>query len=229
VQVEGSMAQGAEVAPVVQVYSQDEYQRQEAVNKRARQAELRQNLKQLRSQISSGNLRMPNADFNQFKQNYQTVDADSAKELKAIETDLRKAQGSNLIRAQKAYTVENIAKINAQPLVQAEAQGQQAQQVAAMVQYDNEIAEQQWAQLEKAQQVTVAKVQPLRVNLPKRGLRYTFTQVLQTEVKKPMTIRLTAANVKDVSWTKRLLLSVGGFLVLWIALAFLPFRRPTPR
>ena len=53
------------------------------------------------------------------------------------------------------------------------------------------------------------------VNLPTRGLRHVFTQVLQTEVQKPMTIQFKATNEKAVSWTKRVGLGLFGFLALW--------------
>jgi hypothetical protein len=33
--------------------------------------------------------------------------------------------------------------------------------------------------VQQAQEIAVAKVRPLRVNLPKRGVRYGFTQALQ--------------------------------------------------
>ena len=49
--------------------------------------------------------------------------------------------------------------------------------------------------------MAVAKVAPLHVNLPTRGVRYSFSQVLQTELRKPMTIRLLAENTKVPSWT----------------------------
>jgi hypothetical protein len=44
--------------------------------------------------------------------------------------------------------------------------------------------------LQQAQEIVTAKVQPLRVNLPVRGQRFAFTQVLQTESGRPMTIQL---------------------------------------
>jgi hypothetical protein len=72
------------------------------------------------------------------------------------------------------------------------------------------------------------KVQPIHVNLPTRGLRHVFTQVLQTEPGKPMTIRLLAANDKLVSWPARIATALGGFVALWVAVALLA-RRPTPR
>ena len=71
------------------------------------------------------------------------------------------------------------------------------------------------------------KVQPLRVNLPTRGLRLAFTQVLQTEVGKPMTIQLQAANGKMISWPQRLGGLAGGFVLLWIVVAIVfADRRP---
>lgn len=77
----------------------------------------------------------------------------------------------------------------------------------------------------KAQQVAVAKVAPLRVNLPTRGVRYSFAQVLQTELRKPMTICLLAENTKVPSWTSRIGLSVLGFGVLWLIVAGLNRRQ----
>jgi len=101
-----------------------------------------------------------------------------------------------------------------------------------MVQYDTEVAERQWEVLQKAQEVSVAKVQPLRVNLPTRGQRHAFSQVLQAEVNKPMTIQFQAASTKEVGWIKRIIYAAGGFLMLWMfvaAVANKPARRPQMR
>jgi hypothetical protein len=91
--------------------------------------------------------------------------------------------------------------------------------------YDASVAGLQWDKLEKAQQVAVAKVAPLRVNLPTRGVRYSFAQVLQTELRKPMTVQLLAENAKVPSWTSRIGLSVLGFGVLWPLVAGLNRRK----
>ena len=91
--------------------------------------------------------------------------------------------------------------------------------------YDADVASLQWDKLEKAQQVAVAKVAPLHVNLPTRGVRYSFSQVLQTELRKPMTIRLLAENTKVPSWTTRIGLGVLGFAVLWAIVAALNRRK----
>ena len=64
-------------------------------------------------------------------------------------------------------------------------------------------------------------MQPLHVNLPVRGLHFAFTQVLQTESGRPMTIQLFAASTKTVSWPMRGLAAIGAFLVLWALVAIL--------
>jgi hypothetical protein len=69
-------------------------------------------------------------------------------------------------------------------------------------------------------------VAPLRVNLPTRGVHFSFGQVLQTELRKPMTIRLLAENTKVPSWTSRISLSVLGFIVLWVIVTGLNRRKP---
>ena len=112
------------------------------------------------------------------------------------------------------------------PAQQPGAMQQTIQAGSLFLNYDANVAGQQWDKLEKAQQVAVAKVAPLRVNLPTRGVRYSFAQVLQTELRKPMTIRLQAENTKVPSWTSRIGLSVLGFAVLWVIVAGLNRRKP---
>ena len=78
--------------------------------------------------------------------------------------------------------------------------------------------------LQQAQELAVAQVQPIHVNLPTRGLRHAFTQVLQTEPNKAMTIKLEAANEKTVNWPKRVGAGGAAFLALWILSALLANR-----
>ena len=104
---------------------------------------------------------------------------------------------------------------------------QQAEQASQPAQrdYDEKVAEQQWGKLQQAQELVVTTVQPLRVNLPTRGLRHSFTQVLQTSGGKAMTIKFNAGNTTRPSWFKILLLAAGSFLALWLVVALLPERR----
>ncbi|HEV2454012.1 MAG TPA: hypothetical protein VGY98_07110, partial [Verrucomicrobiae bacterium] len=83
----------------------------------------------------------------------------------------------------------------------------------------NASAGEQWAKLQQAQEIASTRVQPLRVNLPIRGLRFAFTQVLQTEIGKPMMIRLFAENTKMVHWPMRVLQFGFAFIVLWTIVA----------
>ena len=55
-------------------------------------------------------------------------------------------------------------------------------------------------------------------------MRHAFTPVLQTEISKPMTIRLLAVNAKAVSWPQRLATALGAFLVLWLLVSALSTR-----
>ena len=69
---------------------------------------------------------------------------------------------------------------------------------------------QQWSKVAQAQQLAVARVQPLRVNLPTRGLHHAFTQILQTEVNKPLSIQFTAANTQSGGLVPAVVRRVAG-------------------
>ena len=218
----GTMTHEAAFTPEVQVYSATEYQRREDARDSGRKSDVRLSLDRAKNRLSEGRLKDANEDFKQAL-NYSLADAESLKEVEVLKRELDRAQSSNLIQAQRAYTVDNLRKAGAD---QADKPVQQLEEKAAkLVAYDDEVAERQWNALQKAQEVTVAKVQPLRVNLPTRGLRHTFTQVLQTEVNKPMTIQFSAANAEHIGWLKLTLNAVAGFLVLWLLTASIFKRR----
>jgi len=126
---------------------------------------------------------------------------------------LQKAQASNLIAAQHDFTFRN--GITAGP------ETTPGQPPESAPQYDDAAAQDQWTKLQQAQEITTAKIQPLHINLPVRGAHYAFTQVLQTETGKPMTIALFAANSKSVNWPLRGLAITGAFLLLWTIVAFI--------
>jgi hypothetical protein len=130
-------------------------------------------------------------------------------------------QGSNLIQAQNAWYFENNARLNGgvTPGINAPAHP------PAQLDGDYDIAGRQWEKLEAAQQLAVTKVTPLHVNLPTRGVRYAFTQVLQTEINKPMTISMAAKNTKVPSWGQRIGYSLLAFAALWVGVGFVTRRR----
>jgi hypothetical protein len=224
---DGSMTHEAESAPIVQVYSSREYFKQEEAKKLAKKSEVMSFLSNARSRLAEGKLKGASEEFNNaYRLNKDEADGDTLRELEGLKQDLSKSQSSNLIQAQRAYSAENAKRYSGKAAVVDAPAEQAARQAAEQVQYDAEAAEQQWGALQRAQEVTVAKVQPLRANLPTRGQRHSFSQVLQTEVGKEMTIRFAAANTKEVGWFKRVIYFGGAFLMLWIFVSAMA-RRPS--
>jgi hypothetical protein len=78
---------------------------------------------------------------------------------------------------------------------------------------------------QKAQEIVTVKAMPLRVNLPRRGQQLSFTQTLQTEIRKPMSVEFAAVESKGVGMLTVTGLSVAGFGLLWGLLALLMRRR----
>lgn len=239
---EGSMTRSSETTPpMAQVYSLSEYTVQQKTLQEQKQAELMNDLGETRKNLKGSNLRGAMNRYGLAKtksQDYRQI-AHGESDLKAVEEDLRKAQSSNLVNAQNSFYLENAGKLGDRQILELQEQNRLANQLAAprapsqspqagnpWLNYDADVAAQQWDKLEKAQQVAVAKVAPLRVNLPTRGLHYSFGQVLQTEIGKPMTIRLLAENTKAPSWAGRFIWGCLGFGVLWALMAWLNRRNP---
>ena len=195
-----------------------EYAQKENDNKAASNAEAKKDVSKAKLNLSSGNLREAAADYNRARAKQYGGRAGESEnaDVKQLEKELQVAQGSNLINAQSNFSSRNNVSIN-EPV-----QNFSGKFVA---QYNNDDAERQWMKLQQAQEIVAAKVQPLHVNLPARGLRYAFTQVLQTEVNKPMTIQIEAANTKTGHWLSRTGLALAGFLFLWMGVAFATARR----
>ena len=230
---DGSMSRAGDAGvPVIQAFSISEYNVQQQAQEAQQKSDLQADLQAARANLGNNNLRQAMSSFNRSKSRNQNfkVAADEDRDLKAVEQELRRAQGSNLILAQNAYYANNNEGLvlnvdNGQQVLAANAaQNPSFQNSPApnlFLNYDAEIAGQQWEKLEKAQQVAVAKVAPLRINLPTRGIRYSFSQVLQTELHKSMTIGLLAENGKVPNWTTRFGFGLLGFLILWAGFAFL--------
>jgi len=155
--------------------------------------------------LSGGNVREANATFNRAKGKFSGGKDEDA-EVKKLESDLKTAQASNLINAQNDFSTRNNGLIVAEKMPTT---------AGNMLLYDNAAAAQQWDKLQQAQEIVAAKVQPLRVNLPVRGTYLSFSQVLQTEIARPMTINLLASSTKSVSWPQRVGMALGAFLILW--------------
>ena len=192
-----------------------DYSRMEQTGREAAKQELRRDVSEARRQLAGGNVRVATENFNRAKAKFP-ADKDTGDVVKKLESDLKSAQASNLINAQNDFSFRNNGAVAAGTDLPA-----QKATFGLNYNYDSESAQQQWSKLQAAQEIVTAKVQPLRVNLPVRGQHFAFTQVLQTEGGRPMTIQLFAASTKAVSWPMRGLMAGGAFLVLWALVAVL--------
>lgn len=209
----GTMSyESAELVPVTQDFTLAEYQRQEIVKQETFSAKAVDLLRRSRSEVATGNL----ASANKLKglRRSPIRDRQAAAELDRLEIDVNRAQSSQLIEAQKNYMYNNgmLERYSTPTAGQAPA-------ADSLFNYDARVAEQQVAQLQKAQAVAEAVVAPLRANLPTRGLRHAFVQVLQTETDRPLSIRFLARSERERSVWQQALRWGGGFLALWIVAA----------
>ena len=198
----GTMTHEAAAAPVYHSFTLSEYSVAETKNKRVREREVSSSLDQARRKLSIGKLEDASKAYSQARRYGLNEEPEQLQEL---EKDLRKAQSVNLLNAQQAAIASNAPYFQSADMP--------ARQWSSK--YDDKAGEQQWDRLQKAQEVAAATVRPLRVNLPTRGLRHSFSQVLQTEVGKPMLVSFVAASAKAASWPMRIGLFALSFAGLW--------------
>jgi type II secretory pathway pseudopilin PulG len=217
----GTMTPASEpaVERAVARFTQTDYAQQEQQRKSKQTSQANSAINNLRSQLAVGNIKDAVNEYNYSKRNAR-MGAQSDQELRQLEGELRRAQSSNLLKSQSDFFYQNTSQIGNQNF-----DATQAAKQMLPLQTDQAVAERQWTKLQQIQEIAEIKVQPLRINLPLRGVRHAFSQVLQTEIRKPMTITLTATNTKAPHWGTRILLVLGGFIVLWIVVATLE-RKP---
>jgi len=211
----GTMTREVATTPSLWSFGLSEYLAMEKKGKAAYKAEVQKDVSRAQSNLSSGNVREAVGGYYRAKGRKIAGESETA-DVKQLEQQLRNAQAGNLLKAQQDFTLNNGVFAPQQTT-------QTTSQSAAN--YDNATAEAQWTKLAQAQEIAVARVQPLHVNLPLRGLRYAFTQVLQTEINKPMTIELSATNTKTGHWLKRIGLGAVGFVALWAVVSVVAARK----
>jgi len=207
----------AAAAAEASLFSRYAYSQQESQNRTERYNAWKSEVTSAQKQLSSGNVKEALADYSRARAKKGKFAAATDEETKKLEKDINSAQGSNLINAQNNFTLNN---------TRAGGEVQTILTEQRLINYDKAAAEAQWMKLQQAQELAIAQVQPIHVNLPTRGLRHAFTQVLQTEPNKAMTIKLEAANEKTVNWPKRVGGAAAAFLGLWVVSAFLSNRFP---
>ncbi|MBL9126062.1 MAG: hypothetical protein JNL97_00375 [Verrucomicrobiales bacterium] len=207
-----------DLAPLAQDFTLAEYRRQEEANEEAEIAELKQVVERARTQLSRGLLGRVENELGNIR-NRKLKAAEASPEVRQLREELSRMQSSNFLQAQNEFVFSNSG-------LQA---GPTNVDSSAARNYTAEAAGRQAAVVQKAQAITVSLVQPLRVNLPTRGIRHSFTQVLQTEGRRPLTVRFEASNNRRTGWLKPVALGGLAFVALWAAAGFaLLFRTPTP-
>jgi prepilin-type processing-associated H-X9-DG protein len=217
----GTMMHEIGGAPVQQVFTLSDYTRDEQVRKTEAVVQSLSFLSVARKKLAGGNVKEALSYYNSAVQNRNETPQSGQQEYQQLELDLRRAQASNV--AQGGNILMNDGHANWKSSLPEQASGLggvQAQSTSQLgPQFDEETAAKQWDKLQQAQELAVAKVLPLRVNLPTHGVRHVFTQVLQTEVKVPMKVSFEATNTGSTSWPVRVSLSVVGFAALWLLVA----------
>ncbi|HXA44606.1 MAG TPA: hypothetical protein VNZ25_03795, partial [Candidatus Angelobacter sp.] len=204
---QGSMTR--DLAPVLESatssFSILDYSSMEQAKKSEEKTEALRDVDEARQQLASGNVREAGANLNRARTKLDAGDH-ASDDVKQLQKELQDAQASNLVMAQSDFTFKNSAQNGGD---------NRPKQAQLGLLYDNAAAGEQWNKLQQAQEIAVARVLPLHVNLPVRGLCYVFSQVLQTETDKPLTIQMFAASVKAVSWPSRMMKLAAAFFLLW--------------
>jgi hypothetical protein len=206
----GSMIHEAQAAPEVQTYSLTEYRAQEAEKKQAKQAETVNFISNARQNLAISNIRA--IDQTKLNDNYDSLDSATRGQIEAVKQELNYQNAAN-ISQQNGRVFANTGQVR-QSLYNNSGQVGQAQMPAQSDVQRNSL--QQWEKLAQAQQLAVARVQPLRVNLPTRGV-----QILQTEVDKPLSIQFTASNTRSGGLLGRMAACALAMIVLWAIVHFL--------
>ncbi|MBU6398727.1 MAG: hypothetical protein KGS61_00280 [Verrucomicrobia bacterium] len=201
----GTVSLDPAAAPVYTRFTRTEYSIAEDRNQGVRDRAMVRSLEAVRRTLSAGKLEEASKAYNQARQLERFAAGEETK-LREVEKDLRTAQVGNLLTAQQSVVMNNAAYF-----------GQRFDQPAQTQagRYDEQVAERQWDKLQQAQEVAAATLRPLRLNLPTRGLRQSFSQVLQTEAGVPMRIRFVASNQETASWPARIGWVAAGFAGLW--------------
>lgn len=223
---EGTMTHEEVAAPLVQIFSLSEYQRAENEQAQAKQAEVSSFLQMASSNIAAGKSKIAVDAYNRARASggKGKFYFDNVKDFKNIEQQMRQSQGLNIIS--NGALIDQNGSISGTVQLGGQLDVSQAavpQQQAARV--DNDAAAKQYDKLQQAQEMGVARVSPLRVNLPTHGVKHVFTQVLQTDLARPMTIRFDALNTRAIGWPIKAGIGVVAFGVLWLATTLTMRRR----
>jgi len=197
----------------VYAFSMSDYSKLLGKEIAARKAQASVTLKRASSNLDYGNVKEAARDFQQARDVAQ-YDKAAQKQVQSLNLALRQAQAENIYESQQTLAKAYSGKGRQGGGVRAPAEEDSIQTLL-----DTEAAARQWDKLQKAQELGVARIRPLHVTLPKRGVRFAFSQPLQSESGKPLTISFDAANTAALNWPAAAGGGIGAFLLLWLLLA----------
>ncbi|MBT3296094.1 MAG: hypothetical protein HN383_12545 [Verrucomicrobia bacterium] len=140
--------------------------------------------------------------------------ASSDHEVTRLKKKLRDAQAVNMLKRQESFSKGYAKGGKTAGIEQRMAKDDVVEQLLS-----KETAARQWDRLQRAQEIGEARIRPIHVVLPQRGIKYTFTQPLQSKPWDPMTIKFSAARAGAGGVWGWVGTSVVGFLVIWLAVA----------
>lgn len=202
-------------------FSESLYTTNEEVLSNKNREEIASNLRLATENFKSGKLSDANRQFN-LAQRLNTDNNSLSKGeddmLKGQLRDVRRGQAKQLQDAELSYRNDNQGRFLQQPgqsvAPNPEPQLQKPNSPGEMAAFD-EVAEQQVLALQRAQEISTARVTPLRVNVPAEGYEYHFTQTLQTEINEPLKLNFKAANLRKTNWTLAILIGLAGFILAY--------------
>lgn len=202
-------------------FSDSLYTSNEEVSAQRNREEISSNLRQATENFKSGKLSDANRQYNlaqRLNTDNNSLSKGEGEKLKDQLRDVRRGQAKQLQDAELSYRNDNQGRFQQQP-GQSIAPNMPPQSQASANAGDlgviDEIAEQQVLALQRAQEISTARVTPLRVNVPAEGYEYHFTQALQTETNEPLKLSFQAANLRKTNWTLAILICLGGFILAY--------------
>jgi hypothetical protein len=135
-------------------------------------------------------------------------------EVIRLKKKLRDAQAANMLKRQESFSKVYTKGGKGVVVEQRMARDDVVEQLLS-----KETAARQWDRLQRAQEIGEARIRPIHVVLPQRGIKYGFTQPLQSKPWEPMTITLQVSKTGGggvLAWVGS---SLVAFLGIWVAVA----------
>ncbi len=132
-----------------------------------------------------------------------------------IESKLTHVQAENLLNAEHHFVLANRGRYTPQDSASEDAENTEKTESS------DQFAQRQWHKVQDAQRFSDSPPEPMRINLPTRGLRTTFTKAIQAEVNRPLRLEIEATHEANTGygmhWAKVGILALSiHAVILWL-------------